>query len=120
MTASTCKRFSDPGIAAVYRAIRERRDMRHFTGAPVDADQMARLIDAAHHAPSVGFMQPWRFVRITDRSLRVALHDIVETERRATAEALNERSDEFMRLKVPPILACRDVLSARLTADPKR
>ncbi|WP_375508676.1 nitroreductase family protein, partial [uncultured Caballeronia sp.] len=85
MTDSTAKRFSDPEIAGVYRAIHERRDMRHFTDAPVDGDQMARLIDAAHHAPSVGFMQPWRFVRVTDQNLRVALHDIVETERRATA-----------------------------------
>ena len=120
MTDSTFKRFSDPEIAAVYRAIRERRDMRHFTGAPVAADQMARLIEAAHHAPSVGFMQPWRFVRITDRSLRVALHDIVETERRATAEALNERSDEFMRLKVQGILDCGEVVVVGLMEDRER
>ena len=110
MTDSTSKRFSDPEIAGVYRAIHERRDMRHFTDAPVAPELMARLIDAAHHAPSVGFMQPWRFVRVTDRGLRLALHDIVETERCATAAALNERSDEFMRLKVQGILDCAEVL----------
>src|SRR5580704_13957995 len=120
MTHSTLKRFSEPEIAAVYRAIHERRDMRHFTNAAVSEEQMARLIDAAHHAPSVGFMQPWRFVRITDRSLRVALHDIVETERRATAEALNERSDEFMRLKVQGILDCGEVVVVGLMEDRER
>jgi 5,6-dimethylbenzimidazole synthase len=120
MTDSTFKRFSDPEIAAVYRVIRERRDMRHFTHAPVSAEQMARLIDAAHHAPSVGFMQPWRFVRVTDSGLRVALHDIVETERCATAEALNERSDEFMRLKVQGILDCGEVMVVGLMEDRER
>lgn len=49
-------RFDDPAIAAVYRAIFERRDMRHFTPAPVDPEMLARLLRAAHHAPSVGYM----------------------------------------------------------------
>jgi len=120
MTDSTAKRFSDPEIAGVYRAIHERRDMRHFTDAPVAPELMARLIDAAHHAPSVGFMQPWRFVRVTDRDVRLALHDIVETERRATAMALNERSDEFMRLKVQGILDCGEVLVGGLMEDRER
>jgi 5,6-dimethylbenzimidazole synthase len=120
MTDSPSNRFSDIEIAAVYRAIYERRDMRHFSDAAVSEEQMARLIDAAHHAPSVGFMQPWRFVRVTDHRLRVALHDIVETERRATAEALNERSDEFMKLKVQGILDCGEVLVAGLTEDRER
>ena len=120
MTDSTFKRFSDPEIAAVYRAIHERRDMRHFTDAPVCAEQLARLIDAAHHAPSVGFMQPWRFVRVTDRGVRVALHDIVEIERRATAEALDERSDEFMRLKVQGILDCGEVMVVGLMENRER
>jgi 5,6-dimethylbenzimidazole synthase len=120
MTESTSHRFSDQEIAAVYRAIRERRDMRHFTDAPVPAEQLARLIGAAHDAPSVGFMQPWRFVRVTDRAIRVALHDIVETERLATAEALNERADEFMRLKVQGILDCGEVLIVALMENRER
>ena len=50
---------------AVYRAIRERRDMRHFAAGEVPQEQLQRLLQAAHQAPSVGLMQPWRFVRIT-------------------------------------------------------
>ena len=99
---------------AVYRAIYERRDMRHFLPDPVDADVMARLLQAAHHAPSVGFMQPWRFIRITDRQLRVQMHALVEQERRATAVALQEREDEFMRLKVEGLLDCGELLVVAL------
>ena len=99
---------------AVYRAIYERRDMRHFLPDPVDADVMARLLQAAHHAPSVGFMQPWRFIRITDRQLRVQMHALVEQELRATAVALQEREDEFMRLKVEGLLDCGELLVVAL------
>ncbi len=120
MTDPTPHRFSDPEIAAVYRAIRERRDMRHFTDTPIPEAQLVRLIGAAHDAPSVGFMQPWRFVRVSDRALRVALHDVVEAERRATAQALNERSDEFMRLKVQGILDCGEVLVVGLMENRER
>ena len=52
---------------AVYRVIAERRDMRDFAGGTVDDDVLARLLSAAHQAPSVGLMQPWRIVR-RDRS----------------------------------------------------
>lgn len=58
--------FSPEERAAVYRAIAERRDMRHFSGGEVPAEVLARLLEAAHHAPSVGLMQPWRFVRVSD------------------------------------------------------
>ena len=59
-------KFSDAEIASVYKAIRERRDMRHFLPTPLEEGQLARFIQAAHMAPSVGLMQPWRFIRITD------------------------------------------------------
>jgi 5,6-dimethylbenzimidazole synthase len=107
-------RFSDAEIAAVYRTIGERRDIRHFLPDPIDPALLARLLMAAHHAPSVGFMQPWRFIRITDTGLRTQIHEIVEQERTRTAAALNEREDEFMRLKVEGIRECGEVLVAAL------
>lgn len=102
--------FSESERAAIYRAIYERRDMRHFVPDPVDPAALGRLIDAAHHAPSVGYMQPWRIVRITDPALRAALHAEVERERMNTADALGKRRDEFMRLKVEGMLQCAEVL----------
>ena len=110
-------RFSDPEIAAVYRAIAERRDMRHFRPDPVDPALLKRLLWAAHHAPSVGYMQPWRFIRITDRTLRERMHELVEVERRATAQALGERQDDFMRLKVEGLLDAGEVVVVALADE---
>lgn len=103
-------KFSNEEIAAVYKAIQERRDMRHFLAKPLEEGQLERLVKAAHMAPSVGLMQPWRFIRITDFQLRTAIQKHVEEERIATADALDERSSEFMRLKVEGILSCAEVL----------
>ena len=49
-------RFTDPEIAAVYKAIAERRDVRHFLPDPLEPELLQRLLQAAHLAPSVGFM----------------------------------------------------------------
>lgn len=102
--------FSEAERAAVYRAIHERRDMRHFAGGSVDDDVLLRLLRAAHHAPSVGFMQPWRFIRVQDRALRKGIHALIEEERVRTAEVLGERKDEFMKLKVQGVLDAAEVL----------
>lgn len=106
--------FSAAERAAVYRAIRERRDMRHFSAGEVPAEQLTRLLQAAHQAPSVGLMQPWRFVRITRPELRQAIHQLVDEERQLTANALGERAEDFMRLKVEGILDCAELLVAAL------
>ena len=102
--------FSEAERAAVYRAIHERRDMRHFSGGTVPEDVLLRLLRAAHHAPSVGFMQPWRFIRIKRQDLREGIHALVEQERVRTAEALGERQDDFMKLKVQGVLDAAEVL----------
>ena len=102
--------FTQPEIDAVYRAIRERRDMRHFSAEAMAPGQLERLIGAAHLAPSVGFMQPWRFLRIVQRALRERIHAHVDAERLLTAAALGRRGDDFMRLKVEGILACAELL----------
>ncbi len=110
----TDNRFSEADRRAVYRAIHERRDMRHFSGGSIEPDILSQLLSAAHAAPSVGLMQPWRFIRITDRSLRDQLYQQVQTERRATAAALGERESEFMALKVEGILDCAELLVVTL------
>src|SRR5688500_12252977 len=112
--------FTEAEKSAVYRVIRERRDMRHFTSQPVDPTLLQRVLEAAHHAPSVGLMQPWRFVRIADRDLRLRVHALVDDERRRTAAALGERQDEFMRLKVEGLLECAEVLVVALADGRER
>lgn len=99
----------------MYRVIAERRDMRRFVaGSTVDPDVLARLLAAAHAAPSVGLMQPWRFVRITDDVLRQRIHTLVDEERLRTAHALGEREQEFLALKVEGIRDCAELFAVAL------
>ena len=102
--------FSEEEKAGVYRAIYQRRDMRHFSGGSIGPQLLAKLLAAAHAAPSVGLMQPWRIIRISEPSLREQLYQLVDTERRATAAALGEREQEFMRLKVEGVRECAELL----------
>lgn len=102
--------FTEAERAAVYRAIYERRDMRHFAGGEVAEDVLLRLLRAAHHAPSVGFMQPWRFIRVKSRAVREQIHMLVEQERIRTAKALGKREEDFMKLKVQGVLDAAEVL----------
>ena len=111
--------YSEQEQAAIYKVIAERRDMRHFLPTPVDAEVLKRILLAAHHAPSVGLMQPWRFIRITDTHLRKAIHKLVDDERIKTSQAIGEventaRMAEFLRLKVEGILECGELLVASL------
>lgn len=114
MTTVASPAFTEEEARAVYRAIHERRDMRHFAGGQVEPEVLRRLLDAAHHAPSVGFMQPWRFIRVRGEALRQQLHHVVEQERVLTARALGEREDEFMRLKVQGLLDAAELLVVTL------
>lgn len=112
--------FEQHEADALYRVMRARRDMRHFLPGPIDPEQLGRFLDAAHCAPSVGYMQPWRFVRITDPALRRALYDHVQAERALTAQSIGERAEEFMRLKVEGILACGELLVVGLVDGRER
>ena len=102
---------------AVYRVIAERRDMRHFAGGSVDEAVLRRLLEAAHAAPRVGLMQPWRFLRIVDGKLRAGIAALVAEERDRTAEAMGERAAEFLRLKVEGIADCAELLVVALGDD---
>jgi 5,6-dimethylbenzimidazole synthase len=107
-------RYSDTDRAAIYRVIRERRDMRHFRSDPIPEEVLQRVLQAAHQAPSVGLMQPWRFIRITDSALRCQIHALVDAERHLTADALGSRDAQFMRLKVEGIMDCAELWVAAL------
>jgi 5,6-dimethylbenzimidazole synthase len=68
--------FSEAERRGVYRAIHERRDIRsQFLPTPIPDAILGRLLDAAHHGPSVGFMQPWDFIVIRDETVRRTVHD---------------------------------------------
>jgi len=98
--------YSDSEKKAVYKAIAQRRDMRHFNGKPLDDGILQKILVAAHMAPSVGLMQPWRFIRITDKSIRQSIFNIVDKESKLTSEALGARKKEFLKLKVEGVMQC--------------
>lgn len=87
--------FSAAEQAAVYRAIFSRRDVRsQFTPRDLDDATLTRLLTAAHHAPSVGFMQPWNFVVIRDAEIKAR----VET---AFLRANDEAAEMFPQVRRP-------------------
>ena len=84
-------RFTEEERRGLYRAIYERRDVRSsFKADEIPDNVLARLLDAAHHAPSVGFMQPWGFIVIRDREVRDTVHEIFERARLAAAQVYND------------------------------
>jgi nicotinate-nucleotide--dimethylbenzimidazole phosphoribosyltransferase len=110
--------FSPSERELLYRLIALRRDTRHFqAGAQVDGAVLQRLLLAAHQAPSVGLMEPWRFIRLRDPALREQASVLVAQERDATAEALGERAAEFLRLKVEGMRECAEVFAIVLSPD---
>jgi 5,6-dimethylbenzimidazole synthase len=98
--------FSDEERRGVYRAIYERRDVRsQFLPDPVPGDVLSRILDAAHHAPSVGFMQPWDFLVIRDAEIRKTVHRNFESASRRAAETYkDERRKLYDSLKLAGIL----------------
>jgi len=109
--------FNDGEREVLYRVIHARRDMRHFAGGHVSPETLRRILKAGHAAPSVGLMQPWRFIRITDRRLREYLARLVEAERLRTAEEMDERREEFLRLKVEGIRECAELIAVVIAPD---
>lgn len=113
--------FSEAERLAVYKAIAERRDIRHFRPEAVPDEVLRKVLWAAHHAGSVGFMQPWDFVVVRDAGRRRLLQESAERQRQAAAAAMGaegERASQFMRLKVEGIGDCPLVIV--VTVDPTR
>lgn len=98
--------FTDEERAGLYRAIHERRDVRsQFLPDPIAPDVLARLLKAAHHAPSVGFMQPWDFIVIDSLDVKRAVKALYE---QANADAASnydgDRATQYRRLKLEGII----------------
>ena len=89
----------------VYHAIYGRRDIRHFRPDPIPAAVLARLLDAAHHAGSVGFMQPWNFVLLSDVARRRQVKALFLAEREQAAQTFDEpHRSQYLSYKLEGIL----------------
>jgi 5,6-dimethylbenzimidazole synthase len=103
---SRSSRFSDAEREAVYRVIAERRDVRRgFLDVPLPENLLRRLLAAAHNAPSVGLMQPSRFIVIRDPAVRRDVHGIFKhVNAEAAASYTSERREQYADLKLEGIL----------------
>jgi nicotinate-nucleotide--dimethylbenzimidazole phosphoribosyltransferase len=112
--------YSDEQRAAVYRVIEERRDVRRgFRPDPVPPEVLARVIGAAHQAPSVGFSQPWDFIVISSREKRERIKALADRAAADYAASLPAaRALALRRLKTEAILDTP--VNIVVTCDPTR
>lgn len=99
--------FSKAERDAVYRAIFERRDVRsQFLPDEIAPQILGRILMAAHHAPSVGFMQPWEFILIRSRDIRTKVHDsFSQANAKAAADYGEEQQSLYRTLRLEGILS---------------
>lgn len=112
--------FSKEEREAIYKVIETRRDIRSFKSDPIPMDAIGRILEAAHHAPSVGFMQPWNFVLIESDEVKKKLAWAADKERRALTIHYeeDERASQFLSLKIEGLKEAP--LTICVTCDPTR
>jgi len=98
--------FSQAERDAVYKCIFNRRDVRgQFLPDPIPDPVLARILKAAHHAPSVGFMQPWDFIVVRDPAIKQKVRDSFQVANAEAAEMFeDERQKTYRRLKLEGIV----------------
>ena len=97
-------RYPAEQLAAVHRVVAERRDIRRFRPDAVPQDVLERVLEAAHRAPSVGLMQPWRLIVIRDVATRVAVRRLAQRERLRQADRFDDRARQFLDQKVEGVV----------------
>jgi 5,6-dimethylbenzimidazole synthase len=106
----------------LYKAIFSRRDVRsHFISKEIPNDVLLKILNAAHHAPSVGFSQPWNFILIKDRAIRQRVKESFLRERDRSISMLNgneQRQKQYVSLKLEGIL--ESAINICITYDPTR
>ena len=98
--------FSQTERDAVYRAIHERRDVRdEFLEEEIPRETLLRILEAAHHAPSVGLMQPWNFLLVREAATRARIREAFEAAvAREEREMPAERRELYRSLKLQGIM----------------
>jgi 5,6-dimethylbenzimidazole synthase len=112
--------FSEAERDAIYQVMRQRRDVRRFRSTPVPDGVLRRILEMAHLAPSVGFMQPWNFLLIISRETRQRVKAVFEATnaRELASIAAPERKELYERLKLEGILEAP--LNLAVTCDSRR
>jgi len=98
--------YSEQERERFYKAIYSRRDVRsNFTSDPIDTKVLMRILEAAHHAPSVGFSQPWNFILVRNIEPRKKIKESFEKEKARSSNLVDEpRRSKFLSYKLEGIL----------------
>jgi nicotinate-nucleotide--dimethylbenzimidazole phosphoribosyltransferase len=97
-------RYAEGARAVVHRVIAERRDIRRFRPDDVPDDVLRRVLDAAHRAPSVGLMQPWRLIVISDLRTRMQIRRLAHRERLRQADRFDARAGQYLDQKIEGVV----------------
>lgn len=112
--------FTDDEKNGLYKAIFSRRDVRsHFLSKPIEDKILTKILNAAHHAPSVGFSQPWNFILIKDPKTKKKIKESFEIEKSRSSTLVDEpRKSKYMSLKLEGIL--ESPINICITYDPSK
>ena len=94
--------FTDEEKRGFYKAIYSRRDVRsHFISKPIEDEKLSKILHAAHHAPSVGFSQPWNFILIKDQETKKKIKESFDEEKRRSSQIVEEQNkSKYMSFKL--------------------
>ena len=112
--------FSKEEKNGFYKAVFSRRDVRsHFSSEPIDDKTLSKILNAAHHAPSVGFSQPWNFILIKDIETRGKVKESFDNERKRSATLIEDpKRSKYLSLRLEGILA--SAVNVCVTYDPTK
>ena len=112
--------FTDDEKAGFYKAIYSRRDVRsHFTQEPIGEKTLTKILHAAHHAPSVGFSQPWNFILIKDTKTKQKIKESFQKEHKRASELVEDpKRTEYLSLKLEGIM--ESDVNVCVTYDPTK
>jgi len=112
--------FSENEKRGLYKAIYSRRDVRsHFTSKPIKDNILSKILHAAHHAPSVGFSQPWNFILIKDVNTKKKIKESFEEEKNRSSQLVEEpKRSKYLSFKLEGIL--ESPVNLCVTYDPTK
>ena len=112
--------FTNEEKRGFYKAIYSRRDVRsHFISKPIEDEKLSKILHAAHHAPSVGFSQPWNFILIKNQETKKKIKESFEEERKRSSQIVEEpKKSKYLSFKLEGIL--ESPVNLCVTYDPSK
>ena len=112
--------FTSEEKTGLYKAIHSRRDVRsHFTSRQIEGEILSKILNAAHHAPSVGFSQPWNFILIKDSQTKARIKESFEKEKESSSQLIEDpKRSKYLSFKLEGIL--ESPVNLCVTYDPSK